>query len=136
MSGAFSGAAKPERFQFFPLYPSEWLSDPRIMLLSIEQEFAFFRLLLFAWKEAEGGGDCTLPDDDIYLSALCRMDVSKWTNEVKPAIMGGSRPVFQLVNGRWVNKRLTAELKRAKQLSKKRKAAADARWGKHVSAKR
>ena len=67
---------KTPAFQF---YPGDWLSSPRVMLMTPEQEGAYVRLLCYDWSN-DG-----IPDDDRALSALSRLGEG-WFN-------GGSRGV-------------------------------------------
>lgn len=57
---------KPPAFQF---YPKDWLSSPKVQLMSPEQEGAYIRLLCYCWDS----GDCSLPDNDDELAILSRM---------------------------------------------------------------
>jgi uncharacterized protein YdaU (DUF1376 family) len=50
----------------FQFYPSDWLSDPEISQLSLEEQGGFFRLLCFMWSTE----DCTLTADIDVLSRL------------------------------------------------------------------
>ena len=56
-----------------PVYVADWFGSQSIMLMSLEEEGGYFRLLLQAWAS----GDCTLPDDDQSLSVLSRLG-QKW----------------------------------------------------------
>ena len=61
---------KPPAFQF---YTNNWLSSPRIMLMTPAQEGAYIRLLAICWQ-MDG-----LPDDDEQLAVLSRMG-EEWLN--------------------------------------------------------
>ncbi|MCE9565826.1 MAG: YdaU family protein [Planctomycetes bacterium] len=63
---------KPPAFQF---YPKDWLSSPRVQLMTPEQEGAYIRLLCYCWDS----GDCSLPDDDDELAVLSRLGEG-WLN--------------------------------------------------------
>lgn len=55
---------KAPAFQF---YPADWLSSPRVILMTPEQEGAYLRLLCYDWS---GDG---IPDQDQSLAALSRL---------------------------------------------------------------
>jgi uncharacterized protein YdaU (DUF1376 family) len=58
--------SKAPAFQF---YPKDWLSSPKVQLMSPAQEGAYVRLLAYCWDS----GDCSLPDDDDELAVLSRL---------------------------------------------------------------
>ena len=70
--------AKPPAFQF---YAKDWLSSPRVQLMTPSQRGAYIQLLAYCWDS----GDCSLPDDDIKLAALSGLG-QEWSN-------GSSTPV-------------------------------------------
>lgn len=87
----------------FQMYVNDWLSSPKIMLMTPAQEGAYLRLLLIAWNDP----DCSIPDDDKQLAVLTRMG-EEW-------LKGGSTLVRECFNqhptkpGRLVNLRLLQE---------------------------
>src|SRR5262249_53485961 len=93
----------PNKAPAFQFYANDWLSSPRIMLMSAAQEGAYIRLLCIAWNDP----DCSLPDDDEQLAILSRLGEG-WFN-------GGSTLVRKCFNqhpekpGRLVNLRLLEE---------------------------
>lgn len=58
--------ARPAAFSFFP---QDWLSSPKIMLMTPAEEGAYIRLLCIAWDDP----DSSLPDDDDQLARLSRL---------------------------------------------------------------
>lgn len=64
--------SKSPAFQF---YPADWLSSPKIQLMNAEQEGGYIRLLCYCWSDK----DCSLPDDDVVLSKLSRLNEG-WFN--------------------------------------------------------
>lgn len=87
--------SKAPAFQF---YVNDWLSSPKITLMTPAEEGAYIRLLAFCW--ANDG----LPDDDEQLARLSRLGEG-W-------FKGGStkiRNCFILVDGKLHNKRLIKE---------------------------
>lgn len=63
---------KPAAFSFFP---HDWLSSPKIMLMTPAEEGAYIRLLCIAWDDPT----CSLPDDDDQLARLSRLGAD-WQN--------------------------------------------------------
>jgi uncharacterized protein YdaU (DUF1376 family) len=63
---------KAPAFQF---YPKDWLSSPRVQLMTPAQEGAYVRLLCYCWDS----GDCSIPDDDAELAILSRLGEG-WLN--------------------------------------------------------
>lgn len=58
---------KSPAFQF---YPNDWLSSPRLAMMTAEQEGAYIRLLCYCWND----DDLSIPDDDKILASLARVD--------------------------------------------------------------
>lgn len=93
---------KPPAFQ---LYVKDWLSSPKINLMTPAQEGAYIRLLCYAWEDQ----DCSLPDDDTALAQLSRLGEG-W-------LKGSTNPLRQCFTvhpqlpGRLVNLRLLSARK-------------------------
>lgn len=104
---------KAPAFQF---YVNDWLSSPKIMLMTPAQEGAYVRLLCIAW----GDPDCSIPDDDNQLAILSRL-AEGWFN-------GGSTLVRECFEphpnkpGRLVNLRLLEERRKQEEWREKSKA--------------
>jgi uncharacterized protein YdaU (DUF1376 family) len=91
--------------------------------LTLEEAAVYGRLLFRAWKQEPTG---TLPDDDLMLSRLARVDLSKW-QEVKPAVLS----LFKLgKDKRWHHIELRANFERLRLKRKNGQKAAQARWSK------
>lgn len=58
---------------YFPFYPSDWLSSPRIMCLTLAEQGAYIRLLCVCWMS----GDCSLPIDQSKLSTLSGLPIDQ-----------------------------------------------------------
>jgi uncharacterized protein YdaU (DUF1376 family) len=71
----------PRKDPAMPLYCDDWLASPRVQCMTLEEEGAYLRLLMFCWMS----GDCSIPDDDIRLSILSRM-VDKWLTNGCPLV--------------------------------------------------
>lgn len=59
-------------FPTLPLFTDAILGDT--MHLSIAQFGAYMMLLIVEWRSK----DCSLPNDDVYLARVCRMDKRSW----------------------------------------------------------
>lgn len=57
------------RLPWFPFFPSDWLSNMTITLMTPAEEGGYIRLLSHAWNNP----DCTIPDDDDQLALLSRL---------------------------------------------------------------
>lgn len=81
----------------FQFYPNDWLSSPRIMLMTPAEEGAYIRLLALDW--ANDG----IPDDDEQLAALSRLGDTWFNNShsiVKQCFMAHPSKVGMLTNPR------------------------------------
>lgn len=58
---------------YFPFYPADWVSSPRIMCLTLAQQGAYIRLLCALWMSK----DCSLPDDSSKLSMITGLPVDE-----------------------------------------------------------
>ena len=52
----------------FQFYPSDWISDPRVAIMSAEKRGIYIHLLSYMWLS----DDCALPYDLASLSELCK----------------------------------------------------------------
>ena len=96
---------KSPAFQF---YVRDWLCSASVARMTGDQVKAYINLLCAAWLEDECA---TLPNDDIALAALARVDTYTW-NQIKEPVLAK----FSLLpSGRLYNDRQMAELE--KQIS-------------------
>lgn len=105
------------KFPSMPLFTDSYLADTRH--LSTIQHGAYLLLLMTAWRDP----DCSLPQDDNFLSKMAGMDQRTWQNN-KQVILS----FFHSENGRFYQKRLSRERKYVVQLSNRNSDAAKARW--------
>lgn len=109
-------------FPALPLWTDAYLSDTRH--LTQAQHGAYLLLLLTAWRTP----DCSLPDDDVMLARFAGTDLRTWKVQ-KHVVM----QFFTMgEDGRWRQKRLSAE--RAYVVDKSRKRASAGRQGGIASA--
>lgn len=100
----------------FQWYAADYLADERVMLMSLEAEGAYVRLLSLCWREG------SIPANAALLSAMCKQAGPKVIKEVLPCFTKAGAP-----SGRLVHKRLEEE--RAKQLAHRTKQAENGRNG-------
>jgi len=101
---------------WMPLFVGDYLADT--MHLNGAQHGAYLLLLMNYWRNGP------LPTDEGQLAAIARTERKPWAKDVWPAI----RQFFTLIDGRYHQKRADKELARAKDISSKKRAAAEARW--------
>lgn len=82
-----------------PLYTDALLGDT--LHLSTE-EFGAYCLILFATWRNNGRA---LPDDDRALARICRVDIRKWRQSLRPRLVG----FFDISGQKWSQKRLEKE---------------------------
>lgn len=89
---------------WMPLFIAEYLADTG--RLTTEMHGAYFLLLLEYWRSGgpTGGG---LPDDDVVLAQIARLDAKRW-KVVRQVI--GRLPFFNVTEGVWRQKRADEEL--------------------------
>tara|TARA_R110000824_G_scaffold157971_2_gene331506 strand:- start:762 stop:1466 length:705 start_codon:yes stop_codon:yes gene_type:complete len=105
-------------------YPKDYLADANTVLMSLEEEGCYRRLLDYCWLEG------SVPNDMVQLGRMCKgLDSEKMS-----VIWKSLEPCFRLKNGRWHHPRLDKERKKqeANRLAKSRagKKGADARYNK------
>lgn len=100
------------QFPALPLWTDAYIADTQH--LTNEEHGVYLRLLMFAWRTP----DCSLPDDDRRLALMVGVTPKKWAS-LKAAVM----VFWSLENGRWMQKRLTAEREFVER-SRKQKSAA------------
>ncbi|OGH59585.1 MAG: hypothetical protein A3G34_04125 [Candidatus Lindowbacteria bacterium RIFCSPLOWO2_12_FULL_62_27] len=118
---------RPPAFQF---YPDNYLSDPNVEMMSLEEQGANWRLICHAWKQEDIG---TLPNDDTMLAALSRLGPERWEACKKNVL----RAWDAAQDGILIQKRLVRELRKQQEHQKARqlggKLGADRRWHTHRS---
>lgn len=110
---------KAPAFQF---YAGDYLADAQVMMMTLEQEGAYIRLLAICWREGN------LPADLKSLSMLCK--------GASPAVLRVVTKCFQPnpnQAGTLIHKRLTAEIEKQAEWRAKSaaggKKSAEKRWG-------
>lgn len=103
---------------WMPLDIGAYLSDT--MRLTTQQHGAYFLLLCDYWKNGP------LPDDDVLLAGMTKVDLKEWKSRVGPVI----RRFFYIGwDGLLHQKRADAEIERAGRISEIRRNAAMERHG-------
>jgi uncharacterized protein YdaU (DUF1376 family) len=111
----------PPAFQF---YPSDFLGDPPVIAMTLEERGAYITLLCIAWME---GG---IPSEATALQRLLRLPPKRFEriwSAVKPCWRSGGR-------GRLVNPRMEEVRAEREAFSKKAQAAARTRWERNANA--
>ena len=113
--------SKPPAFQW---YPKDYLSDVHTVLMTLQQEGAYMRLINYCWLEG------SLPNDMEALGRMCKGLSAQEMSEVWKAI----EPCFKKRGNRWVHPRLLLERKKQMEYSAAKSRAgrkgAEARYGK------
>ncbi len=110
---------KSPAFQF---YPKEWLSSPKILLMTPAQEGAYIRLLGYCWDDE----DCSLPDDDAILAVMSRLNEGWFkggSTMVKRCFISHPDKVGFLTNKRLLAERKKQEIWREKSRAGGKKSA-------------
>ena len=109
---------------WMPLYVGDYLRDTHD--LDAREHGAYLLLLMRYWSTGP------IPDDDRYLAAVAHVSRSVWSRRVGPVI----RRFFEVKEGHLHHKRADVERDRVTRepveptdLSAKRRAAAEVRWG-------
>lgn len=114
---------RPPAFQF---YPDNYLSDPNVEMMTLEEQGANWRLICHAWKQEDIG---TLANDDSMLAALSRLGPERW-EACKKNIL---RAWDTSQDGILIQKRLVREFQKQqehhKAFSVSGKKGASKRWG-------
>lgn len=116
-----------DRPPWFAFYPDVFASDINVEAMSTLQVGAYVLLLCKAWQ---ADPPASLPNDDLILARLARVDAAVWTD-----MKSGVLVPFRLgTDGRLHSKRLRQEydnaLKRMRASREKAAGAANARWSK------
>lgn len=124
--------AEGGRLTWFPFNVGDWLADDRVAVMGWKLRGAYIDLLARMWNRAQGGGDCSVPDDDAYIGGVLGATPEE-VSEIRARLIEGPMAVFQKVDGRLVNKRLLREFEQAiafvKSASDAGKVGAERRWG-------
>ena len=115
------------KIPYFPFYPDDWLSSPKVLKMNDAQRGVYINLLALSWKFPGGA----LPKDEETLRRLCPR--SKWSNiqhvisecfqELGPNDGPNANEVV-------ANMRLRSELTKAIGLHEKMRRNANIRWDK------
>lgn len=99
------------RAPYFPFYPQDWLSDPRTAQLTYEERGIYFELLCRCWTSRDGS--CSLPNDDLFISKLLGIRLSKW-QKIKRKLSEGLTAVLKIEKNKILNERLLKEFEKIK----------------------
>lgn len=107
---------------FFPFYVQDWLSSSSVGALTFAEKGAYIELLVRMWEHSDGRDGCYLPADDDYLARLLKVSKRQW-RQLRMVLVEGPSAVFDVIEDRLVNRRLTKEWEHAQDISKKRSNA-------------
>ncbi|MCY3732941.1 MAG: DUF1376 domain-containing protein, partial [Chloroflexi bacterium] len=102
-------------FPAMPLWTDAYIADTQH--LTNEEHGVYLRLLMFAWRPPEG----CLPDDGLRLAIMVGVTSRVWAR-LKPTVMA----FWTLTDGKWSQKRLTAERDFAIEKRERNRAAGKA----------
>lgn len=108
---------------YFKFFPADYLSDPRVQGMTLDEEGAYIRLLANMWQAKDG--TCSLPDDPNVIAPMLKITKRQW-KRIRTTLTEGFKAVFQVRDGRLFNARLSEEFQKARATSK---AKADAARG-------
>lgn len=113
---------KSPAFQF---YPTDYLADSNVALMTLEQEGAYIRLLSYCWTDGD------IPFDMAALGRLC-----KTTSEHMEQLWEGLKNCFVFSkrdSTKLIHPRLEEERKKQRNFSKRQSDKAKTRWSKEKS---
>lgn len=115
-----------QRMLWFPLYIDHFMASRKVLRMTVGEQGAYLRLLMFAWTDTE----CTLTSnlDELKELALWTEKTDGDFEKVRACFIRhpGKR-------GRIYNPRLKAEWEKVEDLKSRRKEAAQKRWEKPVN---
>ena len=112
-----------QRMLWFPLYIDHFLGSKKVLHMTIGEQGAYLRLLMFAWSDPE----CSLPSSEKELR-----EMALWT-EKTDGLWEKVRRCFSRhpeKRSRLYNPRLYSEWQKVEDLKVRRKEAAQLRWSK------
>lgn len=111
------------RMLWFPLYIDDFMASKKVLRMTIGEQGAYLRLMMFAWSDP----DCSLPKKESELQ-----EMALWT-EKTDGLWGKVRACFishPEKKTRLYNPRLYGEWVKVEDLKAQRKEAANRRWNK------
>lgn len=112
---------------WFKFFPTDFLGDKDVAIMSVEEIGAYCLLLFYSWQEDPRG---SLPDNDAVLARMARMNGDQWERS-RCNVLAPFRPsdthADRIVQPRMVDEALSAESRR-QSLSDAGKRGAQKRW--------
>ena len=114
---------KDTKLPHFPFFARDWLTDERVMLMTLECQGAYLRLLCYQWLEG------SIPDSPKKLASLCMTSLEHFEAEIWPDIGDAFNEIAvqRLQNPRLETIRVETEAKVAKAIENGKRGAAK-RW--------
>jgi uncharacterized protein YdaU (DUF1376 family) len=97
-----------ERSPAFQFYPADFLSDPNVAGMSLQERGAYITLLCLCWK------DGSLPLEDERLARMVGLPLPAW-RKLSPIVVG----CFTKADGRLVHKRLDHERQKQEEFRRR-----------------
>jgi uncharacterized protein YdaU (DUF1376 family) len=113
----------PDKPPYFPLYVNDLTADGKVEVMTTEEFGAYIFLLCKAWKEEPCG---SIPDDDATLARWAKLSRARW-RKARPKVLAC---FVKMADGRWHQKRMSAEYQKFLRVSRQRAKAASTRWTK------
>lgn len=119
----------PRDLNFYAWYPADYRADTRH--LNRAEHFAYREILDEIFLSGSRSDPPGLMDDDAYLMRLCKAESAEEWAQTRYTLIEGPNPLLQRDRYGWISqRRLTAELIKARDARGKRQAAAAKRWEK------
>ena len=90
----------------FKFYPNDWLSSPKVAMMTAAEEGTYIRLLCYCWADK----DFSIPDDDALLAKLSKLD--EGTFKASSSCLRACFIPHPTLPGRLTNERLLKERKK------------------------
>ena len=85
-------------FPYFPFYPTDFLGDDKVVMMSLEEVGAFVKLLCFAWQQDPAG---SIPSNPKVIAKILGITEEQWSSIAK-----GVLQCWYEDGGRYHSKRL------------------------------
>lgn len=109
---------------FFNFNAKQWLGDDAVLLMDWDVRAMHLHLMCIAWQQDQPG--ILLNDDQILRRWLQNPNLDDWIDRIKPQILRAWKQQDKYL----IQEGLVRESERLSSNSVKRRAAANARWGK------
>lgn len=116
----------PRRLHWYAWSPADYRADTRH--LTRAQHFAYRETLDEIFLSGQDSDPPSIPDDSEFLSELWRTESELEYTSTRRALIESRRALLRAADGRIYQKRMSAEIGKALDVSDKRREAARTRW--------